>query len=80
MGEWVEKIYAHIMDSEGVMNYRMKALKLLPSGVTKKQKKVIYEELERLGVKRYKVNKMYEFFYLGEGDGKELYENYQNKK
>jgi len=80
MSEWVEKIYAHVMDSEGVMNYRMKALNLLPSEVTKKQKKAIYEELERLGVKRYKVNKMYEFFYLGEGDGKELYEKFQNKK
>ena len=80
MSEWVEKIYAHIMDSEGVMNYRMKALNLLPTEVTKTQKKAIYEELERLGVKRYKVNKMYEFFYLGEGDGKELYENFQHKK
>lgn len=80
MSEWVEKIYAYIMDNEGVMNYRMKALDLLPAEVTKKQKSDIYNELERLGVKRYKVNKMYEFFYLGEGDGKELYESFQNKK
>lgn len=80
LSEWVEKIYAHIMDNEGVMNYRMKKLDLLPADVTKKQKKNIYEELERLGVKRYKVNKMYEFFYLGEGDGKELYEIFHDKK
>lgn len=80
MSEWVEKIYAHIMDNEGVMNYRMKRLDLLPGDVTKSQKKVIYEGLERLGVKRYKVNKMYEFFYLGEGDGKELYDVFQEKK
>jgi len=76
---WVEKIYAHIMESDGVMNYRMKALELLPVDVTKNQKKSIYAGLERLGVKRYKVNKMYEFFYLGEGEGKELYEKFQKK-
>ena len=77
LGGWVEKIYAHIMESDGVMNYRMKALELLPVDVTKNQKKSIYAGLERLGVKRYKVNKMYEFFYLGEGEGKELYEKFQ---
>ena len=77
---WVEKIYAHILEDGGVMNYRMKALDLLPKDVSKKQKGSIYEQLERLGVKRYKVNKMYEFFYIGEGEGKELYEEFQNKK
>ena len=80
MMEWVEKTYAHILEETGVMNYRMKALDLLPKDVTRKQKTSIYEQLEKLGVKRYKVNKMYEFFYLGEGDGKELYEEFQKKK
>lgn len=80
MMEWVDKTYAHITEEKGVMNYRMKALGLLPNEVTRKQKKFIYEQLENLGVKRYKVNKMYEFFYIGDGDGKELYEEFQNKK
>ena len=50
------------------------------SDISDKDRKIVYELLERCGVKTYKVNKFRTFFYYGtEEEGEKKYEKYMAK-
>ena len=58
----------------------MKKKEVLRSDISDKDRKIVYELLEKCGVKTYKVNKFRTFFYYGtEEEGEKKYEKYMAK-
>tara|TARA_Y100000114_G_C11740912_1_gene318900 strand:+ start:598 stop:1272 length:675 start_codon:yes stop_codon:yes gene_type:complete len=74
------EIITYIESYGGILNQEMKKKEVLRSDISDKDRKIVYELLERCGVKTYKVNKFRTFFYYGtEEEGEKKYEKYMAK-
>ena len=74
------EIITYIESYGGILNQEMKKKEVLRSDISDKDLKIVYELLERCGVKTYKVNKFRTFFYDGtEEEGEKKYEKYMAK-
>ena len=74
------EIITYIESYGGILNQEMKKKEVLRSDISDKDRKIVYELLERCGVKTYKVNKFRIFFYYGtEEEGEKKYEKYMAK-
>ena len=74
------EIITYIESYGGILNQEMKKKEVLRSDISDKDRKIVYELLEKCGVKTYKVNKFRTFFYYGtEEEGESKYEKYMAK-
>ena len=74
------EIITYIESYGGILNQEMKKKEVLRSDISDKDRKIVYELLERCGVKTYKVNKFRTFFYFGtEEEAEKKYEDYMAK-
>ena len=76
---WANRTLAYIKDKGGVVNQYLKRFDLVPEDITKDERAEFKEELEDMGVNTYVVNQIRHFYYLGDGDGKEQYEEVYSK-
>lgn len=74
------EIITYIESYGGILNQEMKKKEVLRADISDKDRKIVYNLLEKCGVKTYKVNKFRTFFYFGEEeDGEKKYEEYMAK-
>jgi hypothetical protein len=75
------EIITYIESYGGILNQEMKKKEVLRDDISDKDRKIVYELLEKCGVKTFKANKFRTFFYFGgEEEGEAKYDKYMATK
>ena len=79
--EHASEILTYIESYGGAMSNQFKRLELIPNDISDSDRKLVYAKLERLGVKKYMVNKFRHFYYKSEEEGSVVYTKFmENSK